>query len=313
MGLIADGAILQNEVKNWPSIVRIGTGLDLVTNNLWWDTVGTPTTEATAVPASGEAGLEAKWTEVIKCVTDAANEGFKQRYTYADEPRIKSGAVISALAWVAHASGVASCDVTVKLVNSDASETVGTVIASTTDWECHLVEGHTCAGTHVDLQVTKDTAGTFYAGGPITVMLGASAIGLPPRKTVERWYDGDDDTPNIKTLTGLADEATWTDIDVTASTSALATKAIIHCILNESGASNRYDLFARRNGTAGAGVPGISSQLIIAMTGVAELQLSVWPQILDDNQVFEYFLDRNAGATTLDFGEMYLRGYEEWE
>ena len=311
MGLITDGAVLQNEVKGWPCLVQIGAGFDMVTQNQWWDDVGTPSTKATAVPVSGEAGLTAKFREVIKCVAAAAGDGFKQRYTYAEEPRIQSGETISAAVWVGSTAG--SVDCTVKLVNSDASSSNGVLVLTFGDWDLYVVEAHVCAGTYVELQIAKSTSGTFYAGGSITVMIGSNAIMLPPRKTVQRWFDGHDGTPNIKTLTGLADEVTWTDIDVTSVTSPLACKAYVHAILNEASAGNRFDVFARRNGTTTAGTPSISSQLIIASGAVAELQLSIWPQILDDAQIFEYYLDRNAGATTLDFGEIYLRGYEEWE
>lgn len=304
MALIADGAILQNEVMAWPPLVRIGSGFDLVTGNQWWDTVGTPTTEATAVPSSGEAGLEEKWEEVIKCVTDAANEGFKQRYTYADQPRIKSGAVISALVWVAHASGVASCDVTVKLINSDATETTGAVIASTTDWECHLVEGHTCAGTYVDLQITKDTSGTFYAGGPITVMLGSSAIGLPPRGLRFKWIDG----VELVDFAGAADPAAWTDIDITASASALA--AIAHCSSFLLEVVAQYKIFVRRNGSSDTAT---DETLVAFADGGATFGFSTWPVVLDDAGIFEYMLDRTSGTDALDFGQITLRGYEEWE
>ena len=308
MGLIADGAILQNEVKAWPPLIQIGSGLDMVTGNHWWDTVGTPTTEATAVPVSGEAGLEAKFLDVIKCVTDAANEGFKQRYTYSEEPRIKSGAVISALVWVGHASGVASCDVTVKLLNSDASETVGAVIASTTDWECHLVEGHSCAGTYVDLQVTKDTAGTFYAGGPITVMLGASAIGLNPRRELFRARDGS----AVKTLTGIGDEAAWTDVDCTSATSALATRALMSVNLLTTSTSDGYDLFIRRNGSSAAANAQQCVASVPSIAGTIRNHNQI-VQLLDDAQIFEYYLDRWAGSTTLDEGTINLVGYWEWE
>lgn len=315
MGLIADGAILQNEVKAWPPLVQIGVGLDLVTQNQWWDTVGTPTTEATAVPVSGEAGLEAKFTQVIKCVTDSANEGFKQRYTYADEPRIKSGAVISALIWVAHASGVASCDVTVKLVNSDATEAVGTVIASTTDWECHLVEGHSCAGTYVELQVTKDTAGTFYAGGPITVMLGASAIGLPPRKEIFRWRDfGADHDFDFTT-----DSGGFTDADVTAFTSNLACRAQMFCLVEtpDGSANLSYELTVRRNGSSVSA--GESNKVASTRTNTSAgrdsaRSLSSFPILLDDAQIFEYDFNHAEGVTSAGgLSGMSVVGYWEWE
>ena len=315
MALISDGAIMQNEVKAWPPLVQIGSGLDLVTAAQWFFDVATPTTKASAVPASGEAGLEAKFSEVIKCITDAVNEGWAQRYTYADEPRIKSGAVISALVWVAHASGVASCDVTVKLINSDASETVGAVIASTTDWECHLVEGHSCAGTYVDLQVTKDTAGTFYAGGPITVMVGASAIGLPPRKLVKRWRDfGADHDFDFTT-----DSGGFTDADVTAFTSNLAARADMFFMLEvpDGNANLSYELNVRRNGTSTAA--GESNKVCSVRTNQtagrdAARSTGMFSIVLDQAQIFEYDFNWAEGSTNAGgLSGFSVAAYEEWE
>lgn len=307
-GALPVGMTFQNEVKAWPPLVPIGAGFDLVTNAQWWADEATPTTKATAVPSSGEAGLDAKFTDVIKCVTDAANEGFRQRYTYADEPRVKSGAKLSALIWVATTGG--GTGITAQLRNSDATFTSFTSIATDGDWSLLSIANHTCAGTYVELVITKDASGTFYAGGPITVMLGTIGVMLPPRKTVQRWYDGDDDLPTIKTLTGIGDEVTWTDIDVTSVTSNLACRAYIQSTITEATSANRFDLGFRRNGSAGTPAP---VQINITQGAVAELAITLSEQLLDDAQIFEYYLDRNGGATTLDFGVIYLRGWEEWE
>lgn len=302
MGLITYGAALQNEVKAWPPLVRIGTGFDLVTNNHWWDDEGSPTTKATAVPSSGEAALDAKFTEVIKCITDAADEGFNQRYTYADEPRVKSGAHISAVVWVATTTGPSG--ITVKLRNSDATSTTGTLVTSDGDWGLIVVEDHTCAGTHVELVVTKDASGTFYAGGPITVMVGADAIALPPRGLRFKWIDG----VELVDFAGAADPAAWTDIDITASASALA--AIAHCSSFLLEVVAQYKIFIRRNGSSDTAT---DETLVAFADGGATFGFSTWPVVLDDAGIFEYMLDRTSGTDALDFGQITLRAYEEWE
>lgn len=307
MGLITHGAVLQNEVKAWPPLVAIGAGLDLVTQNQWWDDEGTPTTKATAVPVSGEAGLDEKFEYAIKCVTDAADEGFNQRYTYADEPRIKSGATLSALVWVATTAG--GSGITAKLRNSGGSSTSGVSVATDGDWTLLLIEAHVCSGTYVELVVTKDASGTFYAGGPITVSLGANAIALPPRG-LRRVMPGLMDPSLIKTLTGLADEVTWTDIDCTAASHPLAAIAQVQAVMAEGTASTRFDLYTRRNGATGAVPAGASQVLIVSTVAPAA---AVWEQILDDQQIFEYFFDRVSGATTLDFGTIMLLAWKEWE
>jgi len=310
MGLITYGASLQNEFKAWPPLIQIGAGFDLVTQAQWFADVATPTTKATAVPVSGEAGLDAKFTEVIKCVTDAVNEGWKQRYTYADEPRVKSGVKLSTLIWVATTAG--GSGITAKLVNSDASETSFSVVATDGDWSLLLIEDHTCAGTYVELQVTKDASGTFYAGGPITVMIGADAIALKPRALQLKWRDA----VQVKDLTGLADEATWTDVDCTSATSALAVSIIAVGRLAENTSTDDFALYVRRNGSS----EGASLDLnAIARAGGSTTTMPTHiifngaSILLDDQQIFEYFLDRLAGSGTLQAGGIAVRGYSEWE
>lgn len=300
MGVITYGAALQNEVKGWPPLVQIGSGFDMVTQNQWWDTVGTPTTEASAVPSSGEAGLDAKFLQVIKCVTDAANEGFQQVYTYADEPRIKSGSHISAAIWVATTTG--GTGITVKLVNSDASFTTGASVATDGDWSLIVVEDHTCAGTSVALQVTKDATGTFYAGGNITVMLGLDAIELKPRELRYRWVP-------IVQVRDLASSAafTWADEDVTAETSNLAAVAQLRIFCNE--ATQIARLFLRRNGSTDAATQNQFEAQVAYSVEVH--QINDVMMILDDAQIFEVQLDMSS--STMDNGDILLLGYWEWE
>jgi len=304
VALLGYDAVLQNEVKGWPPLVQVGAGLDLVTAGQWWDTVATPTTEFSAVPVSGEAGLDAKFFHVGKCVTNAVNEGFHQRFTYADEPRIKSGKVISALIWVGSTAG--SVDCTVKLLNSDATETVGTLVATDGDWDLYAVLNHTTAGTYVDLQVTKDTAGTFYAGGNITVMLGANVIGLPPRKLVYRKYDATSSATAKVSNDGEGDTDTWTDVDCTAQTSALAARVQMELLIAEFTAGFRY--YTRRNGDAGAPQYHLIQDTTVETRPTVQVE-----EILDDAQIFEYKIDRWTGSTTVGTAKIYLLGYWEWE
>lgn len=302
MGVITYGASLQNEVKAWPPLVQIGSGFDLVTQNQWWDDEGTPTTKATAVPSSGEASLDAKFLEVIKCVTDAADEGFLQRYTYAEEPRIKSGSHLSALVWVATTSG--GSGITAKLRNSGGSSTTGTVVATDGDWSLIAIEDHTCSGTYVELVVTKDAAGTFYAGGNITVMVGADAVELPPRGLRLRWCD----VSQIHDYGAATVTVAFADEDVTSVTSPLA--AIAECSALLHGNTGIWYLQVRRNGSSdssnGTNVVEVGAS---SSTGYSAAQFSV---ILDDQQVFEHGLVE-ASAGTLGDGDVFLHGYWEWE
>lgn len=303
MGLITYEAVLQNEVKGWPCLIQIGAGLDLVTQNQWFDDEGSPTTKATAVPSSGEAGLDAKFLQVIKCITDAVDEGWNQRYTYADEPRIKSGTHLSALVWVATAAG--GSGITAKLRNSGGSSTSGTSVATDGDWTLLSIEDHTCSGTYVELVVTKDATGTFYAGGPITVMVGADCIALPPRGLAYRHVAAS----TVKTLTALGDEAAWTDVDCTSATSTLAAMVQLNSFFLDSTSGDVFSLHARHNGSAEATSADTARGKVQVTSQIASVN---FPMVLDDGQIFEYFFDREGGSGTLEFGVISLIGYWEW-
>jgi len=302
MGLITHGAILQNEVKGWPPKVLIGAGFDLVANAQWFANVGTPSTSATAVPSSGEAGLDAKFTEVIKTVTDAVDEGWRQRYTYADEPRIKSGESISALIWVATTD---ASDVTVKLINSSAEETAGVQVDTSGDWQLFLVEDHLCAGTYVDIQITKDATGTFYAGGPITVCIGTNAISLPPRGLVFRWRD----PTQIEDWGAATVTVAFADEDVSAVTSNLA--VIAKCVTNLVGNSGSFAYHVRRNGSAEAFGLG-TRRARVTLSTTTDVAVGEFDVLLDDAQIFEHGLEEVVSGT-MGSGATHLTGWWEWE
>jgi hypothetical protein len=287
--------------------LEIGSGFDLVTNNEWWDDEATPTTKATAVPSSGEAGLDAKFLQVIKCVTDAANEGFLQRYTYADEPRVKSGAKLSALVWVATTGG--GTGITAKLRNSDATNTSFTSIATDGDWSLLYIANHTCAGTYVELVITKDASGTFYAGGPITVMLGTIGALLPPRKGVYRLNAGADTA--VEDLTGQTTKAV-ADLDLTAAATALAYMGDFHMELAESG-TGTFTYNARPNFTSWTvGISTGPAIKTITSPNDAERGTNDFLMLLDDAQIIETEL-ANSGGGTVDNARLYLSGWWEWE
>lgn len=308
MGVITYGAVLQNEVKAWPPLVSIGSGLDLVTNAQWFADVGTPTTKATAVPVSGETGLDAKFLDAIKCVTDAVDEGWAQRYTYANEPRIKSGKTISAAIWVASTAG--SVDCTVKLINSDASETAGVLAVTDGDWDLYIVEAHVCAGIYVDLQVTKDTTGTFYAGGPITVMLGEDAISLPPRKTVMRTHLSGQLAHD---LNGAGAQAR-TDLDVTSFTSALAVSAlcIVISVDNDSTDEWAYCVYPNFFAAGANQEPCRVFYFRVGDAGEPSGASQSFEVLLDDQQRIEDELALFSG-TAVDTLRLYVTAFREWE
>lgn len=291
---------LCNEVMNYPAMV--GIDIDLVAMNQWWDSVDTPTTACTMVDLAGEAGITETWGYALKCVTDASGEGLYQRYTYADQPRIKSGRKLSALVavWV----GTAGRTVTMKLITSASTEVSATATAQA--WTIIKCENLTLDGSYVDMQFTIDGADTFYVV-PLGVNIGAKAVPLKPRGSRIVYP-----TPaSVKTLTGLGDEATWTDVDITANASPITFRAKLRMNILHTNATG-WDFGLRRNGTSF--IAGLQTY-VTALPNTNDTTRSFAENdiLLDDGQIFEYYLDRWAGSSTLYEGNIMLIAYEEWE
>lgn len=295
---IIQASQLANEVMGFPSLVSIDIDLDAA--GQWWDKVGTPSTAVTQVDLAGEAGITETWEYALKTVADGANEGFSQRYTYADQPRIKNGRALSAIAaiWV----GTAGRTVTMKIITSAATEVTATATAQ--GWTICRCENLTLDGTYVDLQFIVDGADTFYVV-PLGVNIGAKAVPLSNRGLRFRWADN---SPNAKDLNGIGDENTWKDVDCTAITSNLA--AILNAVARVSapGSGNAFDLKVRRNSEPVGGEFVLSTNASTEPTATNDFQV-----ILDDAQIFEYLLDRTAGSDTMSSGRINIRGWWEWE
>lgn len=297
----ADGALsaeqvvstfqLVNEIKGWPPIVNTG---DLDALNLWWDKVGTPTTAPTVTDTS-VAGLTDNYELCLKVVADGANEGLSQRYTYADEPRVKSGRVVSALLAIWSVSAVS---VTAKLVNSDATETAAAAVTAAA-WTIVEIPNHTLAGTYCDLQVTAGAAGTFYVV-PLGMNIGARGFPLKPRGS--RYVECSRTTLVAGVDPGGAD---WTNVDATANSSPLTHKLDFEVYYsNATTLTQRVQI--RRNGSADTAGRVSSYINVLNQPVLSHMQVAV-----DDSQIFQY----KTGAAAGD-GEsvgIYLMGWFEWE
>jgi len=272
---------LVNEIKGFPAYVA--PDADLVTLNLWWDSLGAPTTPATFVDVAGEAGLTETYEFALKCVAAAANDGLYQRFTYADEPRVKSGRTISALVAIWSVGGIS---ITAKLINSDATETAASVVTAAA-WTLVAIEGHACGGTYVDLQVAAGAAGTFYVV-PLGLSIGSKALALPPRP----WRDVAQGVGVIESADpgGVA----WTDADVTAGTSPLAFAIQLQVSYVNSTTANRAS-YVRRNGDS-VGAGRVKEAVLSGPTASGARLAHKWV-FLDDGQVFEYGTSGVAGDT----------------
>jgi len=288
------GLSLVNEVKNYPALV--GMDIDLNAANQWWDIIASPTQAVQMVDCAGE-GITETYEWALKSVGDGALDGFYQQYNYADEPRIKSGRPLSAIAavWLATSSRT----LTMKLRTSTGSE-VSTTTSMSGGWVILKCENLTLNGTYVVLEFYLNGSGTFYVA-PLGVNIGAKALMLPPRGLVYRECVGTAMLVNGVDPGG----AGFTDVDCTANSSPLAAKLSLYGLYRNA---TRVDqtLTARRNGdTTGWGQSAlVRSQSTSAFTAGNQIVLC------DDGQVFEYMT--NCAAADSEAVYIKLLGWWEW-
>jgi len=278
---------LVNEFKGFPALVGIDVDLDAA--NQWWDKVGTPSTAVTMIDVAGDS-LTETYEFALKTVTDAADEGLSQTWTYADEPRVKSGRTLSAICAIWSVGGLG---VSAKLVNSDASETAGDVSASMAAWTIIKIEGHVLAGTSCTFQVTANGAGTFYVV-PLGACVGPTAMPLGPRGLVRRDVDG------ILVVNGSDPGGAETDVDATASTSPLTVALGLVGSYGNATTPTRV-LFVRQKGATNW-LAWLQPDK--AYRGTIELGC-------DDAQVIQY--DTNAAAGDTEQVYLTIEYYLEWE
>ena len=283
---------LVNEFKGFPSAVGIDVDLDAAAQ--WWDKVGTPTTAVTMIDVAGDAITEA-YEYGLKTVVDAASEGLSQTWTFADEPRVKSGRTMSVICAIWPVDAIS---ITVKLLNSDASETADTLgEAAAGQWNIVKIEGHVLAGTSCAFQVTASGAGTFYVV-PLGAGVGPAAMPLGPRPL--RYVQAEAlAVDNVDPA-----DTNWVDVDLTAATSPLACMAQIHCE-NWNSDTSTDAVYVRRNGSASAqgAITRVSAGTNAALRYARARQI-----VLDDGQVYEYSAE-NASVNGVTHA---LLGYWEW-
>lgn len=288
-GLLASQLV--NEIKGWPPIVNTG---DLDALNLWWDKVGTPTT-APSVTDTSVAGLTDDYELCLKVVTDAASEGLSQRFTFADEPRVKAGRTVSALLAI---WSVGSVSVTAKLVNSDASETAAAAVTAAA-WTIVEIPAHVLAGTYVDLKVTAGAAGTFYVV-PLGMNIGSRGFPLPPRPV--RYVD--------KTTSALVNAdpggAGYASLSLQASSSKLTCFGQISIDYNNNTTLNKSVTVRRLGDTYDNYANAVVRN---AAVSVGYTRGSRWVAC-DDAQNVEWKSDAAAGDSEVVI--IHLTGYQEW-
>jgi len=283
---------LINEIQNFPAIEPA----DGAQPEWWEESAGTAT--LTEEDVAGE-GITETYLRALKLVTTADVYAY-QRYTYATEKRLKSGRVISCTVAVWSVG-----ETTAAIEVATSAGVKATATTTTAGWTIIRIENITLDGTYLELRLKANNGTAYFV--PLGLNIGPKAFALRPRGLAYRFVDS---PPAIKTLTGLGDEATWTDIDLTASTSALAAIALLTHYLVD--AVDNFDLAYRRNGSSDDAVTN-QNRVASIQNDVVERDIGQRTVLLDDQQIFEYYLDRYGGSTILDFGEIYLNGWLEWE
>lgn len=288
-GVGGSTSVLANEIQNFPSIEKAND-----TQPEWWEeSAGTAT--LTEVDVVGESITET-FERCLKVVTTADVYAY-QRYTYADEPRLKSGRTVSCRVAVWAVGGVTA---RVRLQSSVGSLGVSTTTAAA--WTELVVTAVVLDGTNVELRLEVNNGTAYFV--PLAFGVGNAASGqLPPRGLGFRWSD----STLVKSLTGLGDENVWTDIDCTTATSPLAAVGVCFVYMEDT---DDWSLSVRRNGSSAA--PG-AGNMIVRIAGTDVALTGQFHVVLDDQQIFEYYLDRSAGSGTLDASAIYITGWLEWE
>lgn len=292
-GLTGLGAVgvVTNECRNFPSIEKA----DDAQPEWWEESAGTCT--LTEVDVAGESITET-WERCLKVVTTADVYAY-QRYTYADEPRLKSGRTVSARVAVWAVGGVTA---RVRLQSSVGS--LGVATTTSASWTILTVEGVALTGTYVDLRFEVNNGTAYFV--PLAFGVGSTAPSeLPPRgmRYVHK-------PAQAVSTSGVADPATWTDLDLTSVTSPLCAVAAMwaNCLKdNDSG----WDISVRRNGAATAENTGPTTILALSNVNGLFRGINDFNMQTDDGQVVEYFIDRWIGNDTFEFA-LGVRGWWEW-
>lgn len=288
-------AQLCNEVMNFPSLEGADDALPE-----WWENGALAA--LTEVDIAGEAGITETWERGLKVATSAAAAYSYQRYTYADQPRIKSGRSLSAIfaVWA-----VAGDTARLRLITSGGT-TVVSANTTAAGWTILKAENLTLDGTYVDIRMEVDDGTAYFV--PLGINVGAKAIPLRPRGLRHR--NAGINKAVLRSLSGSTGDVGFADRDVSAATSNLAVYAQLRVNMAENGTTDAFTYCARCNGSTDTGG---ATELASGLKLYSNTDKIEWTQWLDDQQIYEEYLQRTAGSGGLDYGDLILIGWYEWE
>lgn len=282
---------LGNEIMNFPSMEGANDA-----QPEWWEE-GDANATLTEVDVAGE-GITESWERCHKLVTIADAKYSYQRYTYADQPRLKSGKTISAI-FAVWSVGAAAARIRLQSSVGSLGVSSDTTAAA---WTILTVNGVVLDGTYVDIRCEVDTGTAYFV--PLGLHVGAKAVPLAPRGLN---YRISPTRPTVEDLTGSAGKA-WADVVFTASTSPLAARVGCNILMTDAAEEYRYGM--RPNGSAlasGGGNVRMAWLNNVSINGLAQYLT----HIVDKAQTLETELIRVPGAGTI--GGCYLVLLEWWE
>jgi hypothetical protein len=292
---IIQASQLANEVMNFPSLEGANDA-----QPEWWEKSANAT--LTEVDVAGE-GITEQYARAHKVVTTADGSYSYQRYTYADQPRIKSGRKLSAIFAVWSVGGAAA---RIRL-QSDVDSLGVSADTTAAGWAILKVEGVTLDGTYVEARCEVDSGTAYFV--PLGVNIGERAVPLRPRGLSRRRAATN---INAETLSGQASKAA-ADVDLTANTSPLAFFVDLQIQLVEGTSGEEYVYYTRPNGTNLAVTGDVATKRAGLRGAAGNFGINTFTERTDDQQVIETALVRIAGSGTIFTCILHVVGWWEWE
>ncbi len=275
------------EVMNFPSLERADA-----TQPLWFAKSANCT--LTEEDVAGESGLTELYnSRTLKVATTATGTYAYQRFTYADQPRLKAGRTVAMMVAVWSNSGVPS---RISLYSSVGflAQSIDTTVAG---WTILEIPQTVLDGTYVDIRMEVDNGTGYFI--PITPW---------PRGLIERRLST---AVAVETLSGQSSKAV-ADLDLTSNTSNLAVMVELSIHMAEFSSGEAYKYFVRMNGSS-ATVTGDVPTLRGRVQGLdASAMVNNFWELCDDGQIIETALVRDAGAGTILLLICNLIGWREW-
>lgn len=293
---IIQASQLVNEFKNFPSLEDADD-----TQPYWWDEENANIT-LTEVDVAGESITE-NYGRALKVVTTGANEYAYQRFTYADEHRLKDGRAVSLLVAVWSVSSAAA---RVRLRQSSGAALDVSSDVTTAAWNIVALENVTLDGTYVQAEFEVDSGTAYFV--PLGFHIGARAFPLRPRAERFRTVIG---TRPLAFAGGGSSPFAFTNADLSSVLPALSTRASLAGWGIEQTSGEGYKYHTRAAGSSqSAGDP---TARLTWRGADGSRDISAWIEFTGPSRVLSHSLVQDGGSGSIAQLTVYIDGWWEWE